>query len=80
LSFTQYVKELRLEKARIFLETTHLRVKEIRARVGATNETHFLRCFKQKFGRTPNQYRKFIRDNDDLRYAPEYFADSRNNL
>ena len=70
-SFKQYVKKTRLEKARVFLETTHLRVKEIRAKVGATNETHFLRCFKQKFGRTPNEYRKFFRSNDNAAQISE---------
>lgn len=61
ISITKYLKELRLQKARGLLETTHLRVKEIRAKVGATDQTHFLRDFKQKFGQTPDRYRKFFR-------------------
>lgn len=60
-SFTQYLRKLRLRKAQSFLETTHLRVKEIRAKIGAGNETHFWRDFKNSFGKTPNEYRKYIR-------------------
>jgi transcriptional regulator GlxA family with amidase domain len=62
ISLTQYVKELRLQKAREFLETTHLRVKEIRLRVGVTDTNHFWRDFKRKFGKTPNQLRRNYRN------------------
>jgi len=62
-NFTQYMKDLRLQKARELLETSHLRIKEIRVKIGATDETHFLRDFKQKFGKTPSHYRRFFRDN-----------------
>jgi two-component system response regulator YesN len=61
-NFTQYIKDLRLQKAKEFLETSHLNMKEIRAKIGVTDETHFLRDFRQKFGKTPSHYRKFFRD------------------
>ncbi len=54
----KYINDRRLQKARQFLETTHLRVKEIRRQVGATSEAHFQRDFKRKFGETPGNYRK----------------------
>lgn len=57
-SITKYIKELRLQKAREFLETTHLSIKEIRGKVGIANEPHFLHDFKRRFGRTPSEYRK----------------------
>jgi len=63
ISIVKYVKELRLQAARELLETTHLSVKEICMKVGVTNETHFPLDFKQKFGRTPIEYRKNYRDN-----------------
>lgn len=62
ISLTQYIKELRLQKAREFLETTHLRIKEIRVRVGDLGATHFWSDFKRKFGKTPNQFRKNFRN------------------
>lgn len=58
ISPVQYLSDRRLQKARQLLETTHLRVKEIRRQVGATSETHFQRDFKRKFGATPGNYRK----------------------
>ncbi len=54
----KHIKNLRLQKAREFLETTNLSVKEIRAKVGIRNKVHFFRDFKQKFGTTPTEYRK----------------------
>lgn len=54
----KYINNLRLEKARRMLETTHLCVKEIRLAVGAPNEAHFLHNFKRRFGATPKNYRK----------------------
>jgi AraC family transcriptional regulator of arabinose operon len=56
-SIVKYINNLRLQKARKLLESSHLHVKEIRMRVGLTNESHFQRDFKQKFGETPNNYR-----------------------
>lgn len=55
----KYINNLRLEKARDLLETTHLCVKEIRIKVGANNESHFIHDFKRKFSVTPSNYRKF---------------------
>lgn len=54
----KYINNRRLDEARHLLETTHLQVKEIRLCIGATNEAHFLRDFKRKFGVTPGSYRK----------------------
>jgi AraC family transcriptional regulator of arabinose operon len=56
--FVKYIKELRLQKACELLETTNLSVKEIRLKISATNNIHFFRDFKQKFGTTPTAYRK----------------------
>lgn len=59
----KYINNLRLEKARGFLETTPLCVKEIRLKVGAGSEAHFLQDFKSKFGVTPKNYRRNFHDN-----------------
>jgi AraC family transcriptional regulator of arabinose operon len=61
-SLVKYINNLRLEKARGLLETSHLHVKEIRIQVGVTNESHFQSDFKRKFGVTPNNYRRIFRD------------------
>jgi transcriptional regulator GlxA family with amidase domain len=62
ISIVKYVNNLRLQKARKLLETSYLHVKEIRIKVGATHEAHFLEDFKQKFGETPNNYRKIYQN------------------
>ncbi len=59
----QYLKRCRIEKARDLLETTSLSVKEIRARVGSSDRSHFTRGFKETFGVTPFEYRRKDRPN-----------------
>jgi two-component system response regulator YesN len=61
-SIVKYVNNLRLEKARKLLETSYIQVKDIRIKVGATNESHFLEDFKRKFGQTPNNYRQIYQN------------------
>lgn len=61
-SIIKYTRDLRLQKAREFLETTNLRVQQILVKVGASDESHFLRDFKQEFGSTPTEYRKNFRN------------------
>jgi two-component system response regulator YesN len=57
ISLGQYHKLLRLRKAREFLESTLLNVKEIMFRVGVKDESHFVRDFKKRFGVSPVRYR-----------------------
>lgn len=59
--FLKYLKTARLKKAATLLETSNLRVKEIRVQVGATNDTHFVREFEKFFGASPSAFRKKIR-------------------
>lgn len=54
----QYLRRLRLEKARELLEDSFKNVKEIGFAVGMADQTHFTRAFKDKFGLTPSNYRK----------------------
>lgn len=60
-SLAKYIKDLRLQKTRELLETTHLSVKEIRLKIGWKRKAHFFRDFKRKFGSTPIEYRKNYR-------------------
>jgi transcriptional regulator GlxA family with amidase domain len=52
-----YIRNLRVKRARELLETTSLSVKEIRLRVGMSDESHFTRYFKKAFGVTPSRHR-----------------------
>lgn len=53
-----YLRELRLEKARELLESSYHQVKQIGVKSGMTNDSHFTRDFKKKFGLSPTDYRK----------------------
>ena len=53
----KYLKSLRLQQAATLLTSTFLGVKEIVRRVGCTDESHFVRDFKRRYGMTPSEYR-----------------------
>jgi AraC family transcriptional regulator of arabinose operon len=53
-----YLKRLRIEKARELLETTFLTNQQIIFKVGIFDESHFVREFKKFYGMRPSQYRK----------------------
>jgi transcriptional regulator GlxA family with amidase domain len=57
MSPIQYLRILRIEKARHLLETSFLSVKEITHLVGLKDESHFVRDFKKAYGMSPTPYR-----------------------
>jgi AraC family transcriptional regulator, arabinose operon regulatory protein len=64
ISFNQYQKTMRLEQARELLENSFLRIKEITAKVGIGDVSHFTRDYKARYGRPPSQTRVRMRRND----------------
>jgi AraC-like DNA-binding protein len=54
---TQYLKKVRMEKALELLRTSFLDIKEVAAKVGYNDSTHFMREFKKAYGSTPSQHR-----------------------
>ncbi|MBB6732957.1 helix-turn-helix domain-containing protein [Cohnella zeiphila] len=57
LSVGEYLNEVRLQRARGYLETRSFSVKEIMELVGYVNESTFFKLFKKSFGVTPKEYR-----------------------
>lgn len=57
LTPAQYLKRLRLERAKELLEGSFLRLKEVMPLVGINDESHFVRDFKKVHGLAPRQYR-----------------------
>ena len=55
-SLAQYLKELRLQRAKHLLETTFLSVKEVAGSVGIDGVSHFVRDFEKKYGATPARH------------------------
>lgn len=53
----QYLRTLRLERARELMTTSVLTVKQVMVRVGISDRSHFERAFKKAYGLTPRQYR-----------------------
>ena len=57
ISPIQYLRQLRMERAKYLLDTSFLRVKEIAHQVGLNDESHFTRDFKKTYGEPPSHYR-----------------------
>lgn len=53
-----YLTQLRLERARRYLESSFRPVKEVARLVGLCDLSHFTKAFKSIYGFTPAQYRK----------------------
>jgi len=54
----QYLKMLRIKRARDLLEKSFLRLKEVISRVGLSDESHFVNDFKKIHGLPPIRYRQ----------------------
>ncbi|NLJ90509.1 MAG: response regulator [Clostridiales bacterium] len=57
-NFVHYLKNLRINEAKILLEDTNLKVNEISQQVGYNNEKHFMKIFKETCGVSPSEYRR----------------------
>lgn len=59
-NFTEYLLELRMNKAKDLLESTRLRVQEIAEEIGYLNPHYFSSSFKKYTKMTPLEYRKSL--------------------
>jgi AraC-like DNA-binding protein len=57
-NFTQYVLDMRLEKAEEMLRTTDVFIIDIAMKVGFKDPKYFSRVFKKKYGVTPQEFRE----------------------
>ena len=57
MSYIDYVTKVRVEKAKQYLETSALSVKDVGTKVGYDNANYFTRVFKRMEGITPSQYK-----------------------
>ncbi|AQQ70665.1 HTH-type transcriptional regulator YesS [Limihaloglobus sulfuriphilus] len=58
MTIVDYVNSVRLEGAKNMLLSTDKSCTEICYEVGFNNQSYFTKCFKEKVGATPKQYRK----------------------
>lgn len=61
VSFTAYLKNVRMERAMQLLASTKLQIHDICDEVGYTDKTRFFRHFREVVGVTPLAYRKSIK-------------------
>jgi transcriptional regulator GlxA family with amidase domain len=54
----QYLQELRIEKAKLLLESSQAAFDQITLQVGYEDGNSFRRLFKQRVGLAPSAYRK----------------------
>jgi AraC-like DNA-binding protein/ligand-binding sensor protein len=57
LNFTEYLSQVRVEKAKSLMPNPNLRISEIAYQVGFQSLTHFNRVFKRITGQSPTGYR-----------------------
>jgi AraC-like DNA-binding protein len=55
---SKWFKEKRLHYCRQLLETTHDNIEEIAYEGGFVSRTHFVKCFRERFGISPSGWRK----------------------
>ena len=61
-STAEYIRDIRLAKAKILLETSYLPIGEIASLVGFKDFSHFSRTFFKKFGKKPTEIRGSLRE------------------
>jgi AraC-like DNA-binding protein len=61
MSPTQYVRQVRMERARYLLDGGMLTIKEIQSKVGFSDRSQFAKSFKAAYGITPFEYQRLVR-------------------
>ena len=57
-TISQYITQLRVERAKEYLKRSNMHIIDIAAAVGCDNVTHFNRIFKKATGVSPSEFRK----------------------
>ncbi|WP_034041469.1 helix-turn-helix transcriptional regulator [Wocania ichthyoenteri] len=55
---TEYIRHVRLESARDLITNTDLNISQIVYTIGFTSRSYFSKIFKEKYGVTPNEFKK----------------------
>ena len=66
LSASQFIREIRLQKGMELLEETEFTVSEIAYQVGFSNNSYFIKCFREYYGYSPGEARKRIVEQTEL--------------
>ena len=60
LSFGEYIRKLRIEKAIDLLHSSNLSLSEIAYLTGFSDQSHFTRIFKRHTSQSPAEFRKSL--------------------
>lgn len=60
---TEYIRHIRLERARDLLNKADLNISEVVYTIGFTSRSYFSKIFKEKYEITPNEFRKKVLKN-----------------
>ena len=66
LNYTQYITELRIEKAKELLTNTKLSLAEISEAVGFNDYFYFIKKFKREVGVTPGKFLQHEKGTGDM--------------
>lgn len=58
---TEYIRHVRLESARDMLKNSDLNISQIVYSIGFSSRSYFSKIFKEKYGITPNQFKKKLK-------------------
>lgn len=58
INLSDYLTDIRMDKARLLLLNPHLRIAQVAQMVGYEDEKYFSKVFKKMVGQSPNEYRK----------------------
>jgi AraC-like DNA-binding protein len=58
MTYSRFLQDIRLEKAKILLKTTQFTIEDIALQVGYENQTYFYRIFYEKYRTKPNGLRR----------------------
>jgi DNA-binding response OmpR family regulator/ligand-binding sensor domain-containing protein/two-component sensor histidine kinase len=54
----EFIRDMKIQRAAQFLDTGQFSVKEVGFMIGISDPAYFRKCFKQKYGMNPTQYRE----------------------
>jgi two-component system response regulator YesN len=60
IGLSEYVTQVRLDKANVLLKETNMKIQDIAAAVGFESAAYFSRFFKKEMHVTPNEYRESV--------------------
>lgn len=66
LSASQFIRQIRLQKGMELLKETELTVSEISYQVGFSNNSYFIKCFREHYGFSPGESRNEIIEEPEI--------------